>query len=139
MLRKALVHELIDWQVSDVLRQSGALLARAAPRSAQDARQYDFAIGPSPRLTQQKEELGAFLYERVYRHPRVLAVRREAQQRLHAMFTGYLKRPEHLPQKFHERAEQVGLRRSIGEYLAGMTDRFCSREYQRCFSNEPGG
>ena len=136
MLRKALVHELIDLQVSDLLREAGTLLTRTAPCSALEACRPDYAIGQSLALAQQKEELQLFLYERVYRHPRVLSVRREAQQRLNAMFAGYLERPELLPQKFHQRSGEIGLRRSVGEYLAGMTDRFCSQEYMRCFADQ---
>ena len=53
------------------------------------------------------------------------------------MFQGYLRRPELLPEKFLRRSQSVGLARSVGEYLAGMTDRFCDQQYERHFGRQP--
>jgi dGTPase len=86
-------------------------------------------------LARRKRELEEFLYQCVYRHPQVIAVRREAQGRLHAMFEGYARRPELLPQRFQERAEGVGVRRAVGDYVAGMTDRYCDEQHRRKFAN----
>ena len=94
----------------------------------------DFRIGPPPELAEQKRELERFLYERVYRHPRLVAVRTQAQQRLRAMYEGYLRHPELLPPHFEKRVPLVGLERTAGEYLAGMTDRFCEGLYQKHFA-----
>lgn len=134
LLRKAVVHELIDRQVTDVLESTGPALARCAFSTAQDARSSGFRCGPSPELAAQKAELEAFLYQRVYRHPQVIAVRRRAQMRLRTMFDGYCSRPALLPQKFRDRAEAIGIARSVGDYLAGMTDRFCEQQYELAFA-----
>jgi dGTPase len=63
-------------------------------------------------------------------------VRRAAQQRLRTMFQGYLTRPELLPERFQQRAEIVGLRRAVGDYLSGMTDRYCDDQYNRHFAEK---
>ena len=139
MLRKAVVHELIDRQVSDVLRHSGALLVQNSLASAEAARQANLKIGSSSELSGQKTQLEAFLQQRVYRHPDVMRERREAQCRLKQMFDLYAGRPDLLPDKFRDRAQQVGLRRSVGDYLAGMTDRYCRRQYRRHFDATDGG
>ncbi|MFV1964452.1 MAG: dGTP triphosphohydrolase [Pirellulaceae bacterium] len=134
MLRKALVHELIDYQVSDVLRYAGAFLGKHALRSAEEARGSDLVVGPSPELEDLKTELEKFLYQRVYRHPRLMTARAEAQDRLTTMFEGYTRNPDVLPGKFQRRTRDVGLQRSVGEYLAGMTDRFCDQQYTKHFA-----
>jgi dGTP triphosphohydrolase len=36
-----------------------------------------------------------------------------------------------MPPRYRQRVESVGLRRSVADYLAGMTDRFLSRDAQR--------
>lgn len=133
LLRKSVVHALVDRQVSGVLEHSAAHLVTCRNLSATEARQRDFRIGPPPELAEQKRELERFLYERVYRHPRLVAVRTQAQQRLRAMYDGYLRRPELLPPHFQKRVPLVGLERTTGEYLAGMTDRFCEGLYQKHF------
>ena len=139
LLRKGLVHELIDWQVSDLVRHSSARLACADLRTAGAAQKARFALGVSPELAALKGELEGFLYERVYRHPQLTAVRKGAQSRLRQMFEGFLKRPELLPDKFRMRGIKVGLARSVADYLAGMTDRFCDEQFERYFAAPGGG
>ena len=39
--------------------------------------------------------------------------------------------PELLPESFRRRADRDGVPRSVGDYLAGMTDRFAQQQYQR--------
>jgi len=131
LLRTAIVHDLIDRLVSDVLARCGIELHAREFHSSEEARRDAFRIGPSPALVEQKRELERFLYDRVYRHPELEEVRQVAQQRLIGLFELYLSRPELLPARFQQRANQQGLRRSISDYLAGMTDRFCDAEYER--------
>ena len=85
-------------------------------------------------MAEHKRELERFLYDRVYRHPRLVSVRLSAQERLKGMFAGYVGRPELLPPRYRQRSEQVGLPRAVGDYLAGMTDRFCDQLYREHFA-----
>jgi dGTPase len=132
--RQAVVHELIDRQVTALLRYNGPRLAAADFRSASQARR-DFRVVFDDELADQKRELEGFLYQRVYRHPRLVAMREEAQHRLRTMFHGYLNRPERMPDKFRRRAQAVSLERAVGEYLAGMTDRYCDQQYATLFAD----
>ncbi len=134
LLRLSLVHELIDYQVSDVFRHCGEFLATAGFQSSQAARSAAFRIGPSDEVAAQKKELESFLYDRVYRHPQIIGVRQQAQARVRRMFEGYLRQPELLPKRFRQRSQHVGLPRSIGEYIAGMTDRYCNEQFEAHFS-----
>lgn len=136
LLRKAVVHELIDRQVTDVLQTAGRVLSQRRFESADEARRSGYRMAPSSDLAEQKAELESFLYQQVYRHPRLVEVRRLAQDRLRALFIGYCRRPALLPPEFRARAELVGIGRTVGEYLAGMTDRYCVQQYELCFSIE---
>jgi dGTPase len=134
LLRKAVVHELIDRQVTDVLQTAGQVLSQRRFESADEARRSGYRMAPSGDLAEQKAELESFLYQRVYRHPRLVEVRRRAQDRLHSMFMGYCRRSALLPPEFRARAELVGIGRTVGEYLAGMTDRYCVQQYELYFA-----
>jgi dGTPase len=136
LLRKAVVHELIDRQVTDVLQTAGQVLSQRRFESADEARRSGYRMAPSSDLAEHKAELESFLYQRVYRHPRLVEVRRRAQDRLHAMFLGYCRRSALLPPEFRARAELVGIGRTVGEYLAGMTDRYCVQQYELYFPRE---
>jgi dGTPase len=136
LLRKAVVHELIDRQVQDVLRVSGARLAQCQGMTSEEVRQLDFRIRPGEELAALKRELERFLYERVYRHPKLIAMRSEAQSKLQQAFQGYLENPELLPPHHFRRVERVGVPRAVGDYLAGMTDRFFETIFDRHFRHK---
>jgi dGTPase len=137
-VRKRLVHDLIDGQVSDVLVTSGSFLACCGWTDARAAFDSPFRIGPGEPLAGEKAELELFLEQRVYRHPQLVRVRQQAQRRVCRMFDGYQRRPELLPTRFRGRVDTLGLPRSVAEYMAGMTDRFCVQQYKRFFAG-PGG
>jgi dGTPase len=139
MLRKAMVHELVDVQVSDVLREAFSVLNKYEGCTATELRQADFRIGPGADLGAQKGELEKFLHETVYRHPQLMEVRTVSQNRLKEMYLGYLKDPSPLPDLVQNRAEVVGMPVSICDYLAGMTDRFCDAQFHQHFENSAPG
>jgi dGTPase len=130
LLRKAVVHQLIDRQVTDILHASAEVLATAEGIEAQEIRRSAVRITSTRELAEQKRELEQFLYGRVYRHPRLLAVRSEAQNRLKVMFERLCEQPERLPAHFQDRARAIGVQRAAGDFLAGMTDRYCDQHYQ---------
>ena len=66
-----------------------------------------------------------------HRSPRVLAVRVPAQERLTRLFDWYCGHPDDLPAGFRQRAESFGVRRSVADYIAGMTDRFLELDHDR--------
>lgn len=130
-LRRALVHQMIDAQVGDVVRTSLTALQPRGFQNAQAARRAGVTVAVSPGLQQQKQELEAFLYQRVYRHPQVVAERLQAQRQLRVLFQHLVDRPASLPALFQTRADQVGRRQAVADYVAGMTDRYCLQQYRR--------
>jgi dGTPase len=133
-LRRAILHELIEWQVGDLLSRAAERLAKEDFKDFEQARAAPPAIAASRELAEQKLELETFLRQRVYRHADVLAHRVQAQSALARMFEGYLAQPELMPERFQRRSHSAGLRRTVGDYLAGMTDRFAMREFERLFA-----
>jgi dGTPase len=130
-LRRATVHELIEWQVGDLLSATMARLDTGRINSADDARHGPPFVLPGSEVEQLKTQLEQFLNERVYRHPDLLALREQSQHRLRALFDYYVARPELLPVAFQQRVDQSGIERAVGDYLAGMTDRFAMQEFER--------
>ena len=127
--RQLLVHTLIDLQMGDFLKYSKQLLVDADGMNSQGARQARILLRLSPVLELEKQQLEKFLFEHVYRHPRLIEVRQRAATRLHQLFRLFKSYPERLPKRFQRWAEEFGRERSIGIYLAGMTDRFCDDQY----------
>jgi dGTPase len=133
LLRKALVHRLIDKQVTGLLAHCARELKEHDFQSVEDALASEFLIDHSAELSEQKRELERFLYQRVYRHPQLVSIREKAQDRVKQMYQAYCDKPDFFPQKYRERAEKIGVRRMAVEYIAGMTDHFCEETFRTMF------
>jgi dGTPase len=133
--RTAVVRELIAWQVTDLIDRTGQTLAERPVRSLADVRTAPGPlVGFSPEVRRLKSALEAFLRQRVYRHHRVMRMAHKGQRFLKAMFEELGRAPERLPERHARRWKQgLPLERVVGDYLAGMTDRFAQQEYSRLF------
>ena len=138
--RRAVLHELVDFQVAELVAQSrGRLEALGIDSVAEvqeafrgaDGRRGVRIVEHAPAVSAGKKQLEKFLFQRVYRSDRVMAVREAAQEKLTRLFRWYCDHPAELPSGFQTRAGQFGVPRSVADYIAGMTDRFAMREHER--------
>jgi len=136
-----LVRELISYLIGAVMSEAVARLEAAQPQSVHDVRNLDRPMVAFPAgVTEVEAEIKAFLYQHMYRHPRVMRVMGEAEQIVSDLFARYRKSPGDLPSEWLEgtgsetEAERA---RRIGNFIAGMTDRFALTEHQRLFDSTP--
>ena len=103
--------------------------------SAADVRAAGPIITADPELNQQKTELERFLREHVYRHPQLLVLRHQWQDQLRDVrrLPGQACIRCRLALPNADRSRRLD-RRSVADYLAGMTDRYAQQEYQRLFA-----
>jgi dGTPase len=73
-------------------------------------------------------ELRDFMFEHVYLGPAVRAEHARIAGVLRTLFEHYVDQPKHLPAADGAH-EQDDLAQRVTDYLAGMTDRYCIREY----------
>lgn len=134
------VRRIITVMVSDVIGESERRLHEARPRSAAQVRGSSRAFASfSPSLHQQILGLKQFLANRMYRHPRVIDVMRNAQNMLTQLFEALAAGPSLLPPDWQQRcgvARDRATARAVCDYIAGMTDRFAAQEYRRIFHME---
>jgi dGTPase len=136
-----LVRELIAYLISAVFSEAQARLAAARPQSPSDVRHHHQSLIAFP-LAVAREEAGikAFLKLHMYRHERVMRVMRDAEQIVADLFARYQRNPHDLPAEWlgakGTETEAEGARR-IGNFIAGMTDRFALMEHQRLFDSTP--
>jgi dGTPase len=69
-------------------------------------------------------ELREFMFERVYLGPAVRAERARIAEVVRRLFEHYSEHPELLPGE-----DGAPLAQRVTDYLAGMTDRYCIRQY----------
>jgi dGTPase len=152
--RIAVVRELLNWQVSDLLEETVRRIESAGVKSLDDVRSATgILVGFSPEVRRLKAGLERFLRSRVYCHHRVLRMTANGKRILQALFAEYVRSPQLMPEKHLRRwtgADAIAgpplpdwrtvnrqplasLERVVGDYLAGMTDRFAQLEYRRLF------
>jgi dGTPase len=143
MSPRVLVHEavrqMINQVVTDLIENSAASIEEAAPADIEAVRaRRKPLIGFSAGIGKEHAELKQFLGERLYRHPRVLAMTERARGIVTGLFERYLQDPRAMPAEHSaaasrmKKADQgVGRARAVADYVAGMTDRYAISAYRR--------
>lgn len=155
--RRAVIRELISWQVLDLLEETERRIQEQKIESVADVRaQTNPVVGFSPGLLDLKSGLERFLRSRVYRHHRVVRMSTTGQRLLRELFRELVCNPERLPEAHLSRWENApadsrqsaksnvaapvvkepSIERVVADYLAGMTDRFAREEHLRLFYPE---
>jgi dGTPase len=139
-LRRAVLHELVDLQVAELVTETRQRLADHGIAAVADVRAFFHGVDGRAHqrlvvhpaaLAAAKRQLERFLFDRVYRCDRVLAVRKPAQERLTELFCFYERHPDEMPPGFRRRAADFGVPRSVADYIGGMTDRYLERDHAR--------
>jgi dGTPase len=133
-LEKRTLRRLIDRLVTDLIESSEARIKQSAVRTVGDVRNLaDPLIGLGDEVGAQNRILKLFLRGNLYRHPRIERMMDKARRILHALFDRYENNPRLMPLDTQARIENDGLPSTIGDYIAGMTDRYAAEEYSRLF------
>lgn len=138
-----LVRELISYLIGAVFSETERRLGALQPTSAEDVRRCGRQMVAFPADAAEAEAaIKAFLWQRMYRHERVMRVMVEAECLVTDLFARYQRAPEDLPPEWlpPERAEPESegeQARRIGNFIAGMTDRFAITEHIRLFDSAP--
>ncbi len=139
------IHEigrrLITRFVEDVIKQSLSNLQTFNIRSASDVRAQDRPmVAFSPVMAKADRAIKAFMFPKVYRHERVMVIRREAAGVVERLFHHFMSDPSHLPIDWAcvvAASDEPAGARMICDYIAGMTDRYALAEHKRLFGAAP--
>jgi dGTPase len=143
--RRRLIYEvnrrMITAMIASTVDEARARLGCLAPIDAESVRHANGPViaFPAP-IAEEIAGLKDFLFRRVYRHSRVMRVMNGAERVVERLFQRYLAEPGALPENrgdalvaMHDRERA----RRIGDFIAGMTDRFAIAEHRRLFDATP--
>ena len=128
------IRRMLSDQVYDVLNATQNALAQYAPDSVAAVRAAPALVQFSAPMQQRSTQLKSFLLHHLYRHPQVMQTTDWARQVVGELFAAYLAKPDEMPQGH---AKRDNLPRAVADYIAGMTDRFASREHGRLTGQSP--
>ncbi|SAL72853.1 deoxyguanosinetriphosphate triphosphohydrolase-like protein [Caballeronia telluris] len=148
---RRLIHEtirrIINTLIVDLIDTTSLHLARVRPESIDDVRNAPPIVAHSDEIASQAAALKRFLFKNLYRHYRVMRMANKAQRVVAGLFEAFTDDPRLLPPAYQARgpvAEESAndpaaptydssQARLIAHYIAGMTDRYALKEYQRLF------
>ena len=130
------IRRMLSAQVYDVIDATEFALKASLPASVDAAREQAPLVQFGALMRQQSLGLKKFLLKNLYRHPQVMQTTGQAQQVVRDLFSVYLATPQEMQTAQHNSGlvtvnGATDTARVVADYIAGMTDRFATREHER--------
>ena len=122
------IRRMLSQQVYDVIETTRLAVTRERPGDVNAVRAAPPLVGFSAPMARDGAQLKHFLGKHLYRHPQVVATTDRAQAVIRSLFDAYRADPA---QRAAPVAGECRPLRATADYIAGMTDRFALREYER--------
>lgn len=129
--------KFIKVMLKDLVENTKHNLSKINPKTVEDVRGANIQVVDfSENFFASIKVIKRFLFDRMYRHHKVLIMTNKAKRIVSSLFEFYLANPDCLPEiwklniDLNER-EQVAIR--VADFIAGMTDRYAFRQYNKIF------
>jgi len=130
--RYFIIRCVIDDQIRDVVSNTERRLRAAGVSTAEQVRLCPKPlVDYSPARRRLNLELRDYLYANLYYCRQLHELNLRSARMLEELFRFCLARPEEIGEQARKRIGQDGLHRAVCDYLAGMTDRYATKEHQR--------
>jgi dGTPase len=117
---------IIDRLVSDCIKTSRNTLNSLRLESVDDVyRHSEHLVSLSTRADSELAELEQFLLSNLYNHKSMAESIKNVKVWLEKLFVALCDKPDLMPGYFRQLAAKEGWERTVCDYIAGMTDRFC--------------
>jgi dGTPase len=117
---------MIDILVSDCIDNSAKLIRNSNVNSPTEIyRRGELLIKLSSHARKNLEQLEQFLFDKMYDHEVLQKANSKVAGWLKALFEKLCSKPELMPGYYQNLTDEFGLERTVCDYIAGMTDRFC--------------
>jgi dGTPase len=136
-----LTRRVITRLVEDALSEGERRIADLAPGTVDDVRRAGRpVVAFSSAMEEADRSIKAFLFPKLYKHPRLMSVRHDAETIVRDLFGRLTRQPALLPEDWRHDlagAPEAKLARRVADYIAGMTDRYAITEHRRLFPTTP--
>ncbi|OGW75210.1 MAG: deoxyguanosinetriphosphate triphosphohydrolase [Omnitrophica bacterium RBG_13_46_9] len=133
--RSQIVRNLINAQVTDLIKNTENKLRKFKIKSPRDVRDFPERIVTfSSEMGNLRRPLRDFLVKNLYHHYRVVRMSKKAYRFIKYLFDAYIENDEQLPSSQAARLRTEDKFRVVCDYIAGMTDRYALDEYKKFFN-----
>ncbi len=134
-LRHETIRRVINAMITDLIEETRRRLAKLDPKDADAVRRAkQRVVAFAPAMAEAHSIIKDFLFARMYRHWRVNRMTTKARRLTEELFRLLHADPSLLPDDWRARAGEGGTQRAatiVGDYVAGMTDRYAMDEHRR--------
>jgi dGTPase len=124
--------QLLNLLVTDLVASTRKRVEKAAIRSVDDVRRHPVRLaGFGAALGEENRRIKEFLGARLYSHPSIRSERKKIARSVEGLFEYFLKHPRSLPASYYAQAQREPLERIVCDYIAGMTDSYLIRQYEK--------
>ena len=129
--QRALVRDMIGTMVEDVLAETERRVRESGVQTIAEVRSAGRPLACfSDPLAAEERALKSFLYDRLYGLPELTPIREEAERVVANLADVYRSDPNLLPEDWRDRGDRIHQLRTIGDFIAGMTDRFAIARHE---------
>jgi dGTPase len=126
------LRRFLDRMVSDLIHATGHRLRANRINRSQEVRNYpERLLGFGAAMDAERRETKAFLHAKLYESPELSQDRGRLEELIGELFRFWVAHPEELPASYQEQLTTEEPQRVVCDYIAGMTDNFILREYER--------
>ena len=124
--------------VEDVISKSKIIILELSPKSIDDIRNAGKSVIQfSDEVFLALKEIKSFLFNNMYRAPKVVEMRKVVTIKLQNLFKKYFDDPSFLPADWKLKSDfttsKTDLARMVADYISGMTDRYALNQYSQLF------
>lgn len=128
------IRTMINHLILDLIQTAQQHIVNINPDSVDVVRhQHQALIRLSDTMAAQATQLKQFLLNALYRHHTVMRMNFKAKHIINKLFNAFMDDPRLLPPDYQSDSTSYQAR-AIANYIAGMTDRYAIKEYQRLFN-----
>jgi dGTPase len=132
LLINKILRTIINLLVTDFIDTFISNIKKLSIKNYNDVRKASgLTAGFSIQIQEANYELKKLLNKKLYQHYKVVRMGIKTQKLIRELFNLYMEFPNALPDSHYKRIKTDGLKQTISDYIAGMTDRFALEEHQK--------
>lgn len=136
-----ITRRVMTTMVEDVIAASFERLEARAIKTLDDVRMAgETLVRFSNEMEAEEKRLKHFMFAELYRHPKVMRVRVQAEGVVEDLFKHYLAKPHDMGGRWAEHIDaldEAGRALRVADYIAGMTDSYALSQHRRWFDRTP--
>ncbi|MGA3263631.1 MAG: dGTP triphosphohydrolase [Terracidiphilus sp.] len=127
------IKRVLNALVTDLLNEVCARVADVAATTLADIRRAPQRLAAlSPQMEAARAAAKEFLYANLYNSPIMEEAHEHATKVVQGLFAAIIADPGMLPEDHRAQIPTQGLARTVGDYIAGMTDSYIEQLWMRC-------